>query len=121
MRNQKFAASLFYFNLKNNQSKLLGPLFLSVFLTGCEESSFGSVPKSKPDIDTITRISDEELVYRRHDYMDYWVDKDGDCRNLRHEMLMRQSLEEVTFKNTKNCIYSWCWRRCFKNGIRITF
>ena len=104
MRNQKFAAGLFSFNLKNNQSKLLGPLLLSVFLTGCEESSFSSVPKRIPDIDTISRISDEELVYRRHDYMDYWVDKDGDCRNLRHEMLMRQSLEEVTFKNTKNCI-----------------
>tara|TARA_B100000686_G_scaffold263077_1_gene276664 strand:+ start:426 stop:1133 length:708 start_codon:yes stop_codon:yes gene_type:complete len=44
--------------------------------------------------------------YRREDYLISWTDKDGDCQNLRHEMLIRGSLSEITFTNPKKCTVS---------------
>ena len=42
--------------------------------------------------------------YRRDEYISFWVDEDGDCQNLRHEMLIRHSLLEVTFTNSNQCL-----------------
>ena len=42
--------------------------------------------------------------YRRDEYISSWVDEDGDCQNLRHEMLIRHSLLEVTFINSNQCL-----------------
>ena len=42
--------------------------------------------------------------YRRDEYISFWVDEDGDCQNLRHEMLIRHSLLEVTFINSNQCL-----------------
>ena len=38
--------------------------------------------------------------YQRDEYISSWVDEDGDCQNLRHEMLIRHSQLEVTFTNS---------------------
>jgi hypothetical protein len=40
--------------------------------------------------------------YERRDWM-HWLDEDGDCQNARHEVLIRQSRTEVTFKTDKQC------------------
>jgi len=33
----------------------------------------------------------------------YWIDSDNDCQNTRHELLLRESLEPVTFRTTSQC------------------
>ena len=44
--------------------------------------------------------------YQRDEYISSWVDEDGDCQNLRHEMLIRYSQLEVTFTNSDRCTVS---------------
>ena len=44
--------------------------------------------------------------YQRDEYISSWVDEDGDCQNLRHEMLIRHSQLEVTFTNSDRCTVS---------------
>ena len=47
-------------------------------------------------------VSDSQN-YRREDYLTSWIDEDGDCQNLRHEMLIRDSLSDITFTNPNRC------------------
>lgn len=104
MGDKKFSIDFFSSTLRNKKSKLLIPLLLSILLFSCGENPSGQIRENRFNADEVTSNFDTNLMYRRRDYIDYWVDIDGDCRNLRHEMLMRQSLEEVVFKNTHNCI-----------------
>lgn len=53
-----------------------------------------------------TTSSDRNQQYRREDYLVRWPDSDNDCQNLRHELLVRESLSEVTFTNSRNCVVS---------------
>ena len=41
--------------------------------------------------------------YQRAEYMSSWIDEDGDCQNLRHEMLIHHSQLGVTFTNSDQC------------------
>ena len=102
--NKKLSLNSFYFFLKSKKLRLVAVVLTSTFFLSCKENSLVREPKNEFQAQTTGRVSNADLVYRRHDYMDYWIDKDGDCQNLRHEMLERQSLEEVKFKTTKNCI-----------------
>ena len=40
--------------------------------------------------------------YNRGDW-NHWIDRDGDCLDTRHELLLRESLTSVTFKQNNNC------------------
>ena len=42
-------------------------------------------------------------AYNRDDYLESWNDDDSDCQNLRHELLIEQSLTDVTFTSTRRC------------------
>jgi hypothetical protein len=42
-------------------------------------------------------------LYNRSDWP-HWSDTDGDCQSTRHELLISQSLTEVTFKTEDKCI-----------------
>lgn len=41
--------------------------------------------------------------YRRADWMSAWADVDGDCQNTRAEILIRDSLKPVKYKNLMGC------------------
>ena len=48
--------------------------------------------------------------YDRKDYR-HWIDADGDCQNTRHEVLLEESLELVTYKDQGNCkVATGLWR-----------
>tara|TARA_B100000686_G_scaffold350516_1_gene446711 strand:+ start:183 stop:2183 length:2001 start_codon:yes stop_codon:yes gene_type:complete len=41
--------------------------------------------------------------YDRDDWK-HWIDEDGDCQNIRHEVLIAESLTDVNFKDNANCL-----------------
>ena len=45
---------------------------------------------------------DEDLKYDLNQFGN-WIDQDGDCQDTRQEVLIEESLIEVTFKTSKNC------------------
>lgn len=47
-----------------------------------------------------------------------WIDEDRDCRNLRAELLIEQSLSSVTFRDKRNCIvHSGQWKSKYTNKM----
>ena len=50
----------------------------------------------------ISEIAADLLKYDRGDWK-HWIDEDRDCQNTRHEVLIEESLKEVTFKSAKQC------------------
>ena len=60
---------------------------------------------SRSQAESISESSSNALsrAYKRGDYLVSWSDEDGDCQNLRHELLIEQSLIDVTFTSTRRC------------------
>ena len=55
--------------------------------------------------------------YDRKDYR-HWIDADGDCQNTRHEVLVEESLEPVSFKTDKNCrVVSGKWLGMYSGEV----
>ena len=50
----------------------------------------------------INEIATDLPKYDRKDWK-HWIDEDKDCQNTRHEVLIEESLKEVTFKSDKQC------------------
>jgi len=50
----------------------------------------------------IREISTSIPIYYRDDWS-HWSDDDGDCQNIRHEVLQDETFEAVTFTNSSNC------------------
>ncbi len=50
----------------------------------------------------IKEISTSISTYDRDDWS-HWSDEDGDCQNVRHEVLQDETFEVVTFTNSSNC------------------
>ena len=50
----------------------------------------------------VSEVSAELPDYDRGDWR-HWTDEDGDCQNTRHEVLVAESLTDVTFKNEDEC------------------
>jgi hypothetical protein len=54
---------------------------------------------------TISEISSSIPEYDRDDW-NHWIDENGDCQNTRHEVLIEETLETVTYTNDSYCSVS---------------
>ena len=54
---------------------------------------------------TISEISFSIPEYDRDDWK-HWIDENGDCQNTRHEVLIEESYEAVTYTSDTNCSVS---------------
>ena len=54
---------------------------------------------------TISEISSSIPEYDRNDWK-HWIDENGDCQNTRHEVLIEESFESVTYTNETYCSVS---------------
>ena len=54
---------------------------------------------------TIAEISNTIPEYNRDDW-NHWIDENGDCQNTRHEVLIEESFEPVTYTNNTFCSVS---------------
>lgn len=50
----------------------------------------------------IREVSTSIPIYDRDDWS-HWSDDDGDCQNIRHEVLQDETFEAVTFTTSSNC------------------
>jgi len=50
----------------------------------------------------IREVSSSIPIYERDDWS-HWSDDDGDCQNIRHEVLQDETFEAVTFTTSSNC------------------
>ena len=62
------------------------------------------VPVEYPKL-TILEISSSIPEYNRDDW-NHWIDENGDCQNTRHEVLIEESFETVTYTNDTYCSVS---------------
>ena len=51
---------------------------------------------------TVASIPEGLSAYDRDDWR-HWTDEDGDCQNARHEVLIEESLSEVTYRDDREC------------------
>ena len=53
----------------------------------------------------ISEVTTSIPEYNRDDW-NHWIDENGDCQNTRHEVLIEESFESVTYTNDTNCSVS---------------
>ena len=77
---------------------------LILAVTGCDlEMEGGTEPATTLVITiTIATVPDDIPEYDRSDWR-HWIDEDGDCQDARQEVLVEESLVEVTFETDRKC------------------
>ena len=63
-----------------------------------------TVPVDYPQL-TIAEVSNSIPEYNREDW-NHWIDENGDCQNTRHEVLIEESQESVTYTSSSYCSVS---------------
>ncbi len=63
-----------------------------------------TVPVDYPQL-TIAEVSNSIPEYNRDDW-NHWIDENGDCQNTRHEVLIEESQESVTYTSSTYCSVS---------------
>ena len=63
-----------------------------------------TVPVDYPQL-TIAEVSNSIPEYNRDDW-NHWTDENGDCQNTRHEVLIEESQESVTYTSSTYCSVS---------------
>lgn len=63
-------------------------------------------------------ISSQQIKTYKRENWKHWIDADSDCQNTRAEILIRYSIQTVTFKNNKLCsVLSGAWLDPYTNKI----
>ena len=70
--------------------------------TGCGLETKGGPEPAATLVITIAPIPADIPEYDRGDWK-HWVDADGDCQDARQEVLVEESLDEVTFETDRKC------------------
>ena len=88
--------------------------------TGCELEMEGgpepaatptpASPQTKTLVITVAEVPEDIPGYGRGEWK-HWIDTDGDCQDARQEVLIEESLEQVTFETDEKCRVEtgWWW------------
>lgn len=68
----------------------------------CHEEPCFSIHKQVEEATEEAKSGTYSSIYNRNDWP-HWIDEDGDCQNLRHELLITTSMIPVQFTNSNNC------------------
>ena len=80
--------------------------------TGCDLEA-ESAPQAAPLTITVAPIRAGIPEYDRSDWW-HWIDEDGDCQDARQEVLIAESLDQVTFETDRQCrVESGRWYGAF--------
>jgi hypothetical protein len=79
------------------------------------------VQRSQSDVTLIMADNQVSIpAYHREDWR-HWIDADGDCQNARHEVLIEESLDQVTFRDANSCtVDTGKWIAPFTGSIVIS-
>jgi len=67
---------------------------------------------------TLAVVLVDRATYDRADYLSRWPDADGDCQNLRAELLIARSQEPVRFASARACrVVGGVWRDSLTGSI----
>ena len=87
-------------------------------MTGCELEMEGGTEPATTLVITVAPIPGGIPEYDRGDWK-HWVDADGDCQDARQEVLVEESLDEVTFETDRQCrVESGRWYGAF-TGVYV--
>ena len=79
-------------------------LILLLLISFCGGSSDSAGGDSYPQL-KIVEVSNSIPNYNRDDW-NHWIDENSDCQNTRHEVLIEESLETVTYTSDTYCTVS---------------
>ena len=79
-------------------------LILFLLISFCGGSSDSAGDDSYPQL-KIVEVSNSIPNYDRDDW-NHWIDENSDCQNTRHEVLIEESLETVTYTSDTYCTVS---------------
>ena len=86
--------------------------------TGCGLETEGGTEPAATQVITIAPIPADIPEYDRDDWK-HWTDADGDCQDARQEVLVEESLDEVTFETDQLCrVESGRWFGAF-TGVYV--
>ena len=71
-------------------------------LTHLREAAGWGPARTATLVITIAPIPDDIPEYDRSDWR-HWIDEDGDCQDIRQEVLVAESLDKVTFETDEKC------------------
>ena len=100
--------------MKSPSLTILGSwlLCLGALASGCGHAEGFSGTEEDPVVGPPPSVAAPPPGEERYDrkQWQHWVDTDRDCQNTRHELLIRDSLEEVSFKSARGCkVTSGLW------------
>ena len=75
---------------------------LILAVTDCDLEMEGGTEPATTLVITVAEVPADIPEYDRGDW-EHWVDADGDCQDARQEVLMKESLDEVTFETDEKC------------------
>ena len=90
-----------YFSISDESGAFFEIEILCTFTFNNVPTTTTASSASYPQL-VIREVSTSIPIYDRDDWS-HWSDDDGDCQNIRHEVLQDETFEAVTFTTSSNC------------------
>ena len=105
---KKIAVVIMFFSFCGGSDQTIEPSTTTTTSTTSTTTSTTStsttIPPDYPQL-TISEISNSIPDYNRDDW-NHWIDENSDCQNTRHEVLIEESQETVTYTSDTFCSVS---------------